>query len=146
MDIFELFATDPSKEDDGVWHHLDKVRNPEARVKVARMANDRYNSRLQELRLQPEYEMYVAQEGQELTEGQIKRNREIVRTTMRKAMAHAVLVDFEGLKYKGKPLEYSEENAEMLLTHMDFMEVIYALANDAANYRFNQEAKAVKNS
>lgn len=137
LDIFELFATNEKLETVGVWHNLNA--DGSSRIKVARMDNPKYQQAMQLL-----YSEY-AEELQKEPEAERLEPDSLTRKIMAKGMAQAILVDWEGISYKGKVLKYTKENAEKVLMHKDFLELVLRLSSDIANFRLELEEEQTKN-
>lgn len=138
FDIFDNFATNEKLEVTGVWHDLDITG--ESRIRVARMDNPKYQAEMSKL---------FAEFAKELEAEPSEKRSEpgsITRKIMAKGMAAAILLDWENLSYKGKVLKYSQENAEVVLAHKDFIELILRLSNDITNFQQELEEEQVKNS
>lgn len=137
FDIFELFATNEKLETVGVWHNLNA--DGSSRVKVARMDNPKYQQTMQLLYSEFAEEIQKEPEAQRLEQGSVTRK------IMAKGMAEAILVDWEGISYRGKVLKYTKENAEKVLSHKDFLELVLRLSSDIANFRLELEEEQTKN-
>ncbi|MCY1561171.1 hypothetical protein D9M68_983980 [compost metagenome] len=61
------------------------------------------------------------------------------------AMARTLLLGWKNLGFRGQPLEYSVDNAKLLLSVKDFRELVLKHANDAETYRVVVEEEAAKN-
>lgn len=139
FDIFANFATDETLEVVGVWHSVAKG----AEIRVARADNPVYMNALSEF-------MDAELEKVNLPENPSKEQKEKVekstRSVLVRAAARGLLLDWKGLSYKGKPIDYSVENAEKLLSHKDFLEYVLKVANDVRNYRLKIQDEQEKNS
>lgn len=140
LDIFETFATDETLEVEGKWHDLGSG----SRILVARQNNTNYLNVFSEL-----YQEHgkaiedgaAAPEGSKERKAGDKASLDINVATM----ARTILLGWENLTYKGKPLEYSVENAEMLLRIKDFRVLVFGLMTDIENFRQKQEEAQEKN-
>lgn len=138
FDIFDNFATDEKLEVVGVWHNLDVAGT--SRIKVARMDNPRYQQAMQNLYAQKAKELQAESDGARAEPGSVTRQ------VMAQGLAESILLDWEGISYKGKVLKYSKENAVMVLAHKDFLELVLRLANDITNFQLQLEEDQTKNS
>lgn len=120
LDIFEQFATDPTLENEGVW-----VPHGGAKFLIARTGNSKYAKLLTSL----------AEKNQTLLDMKNEEADKISDEIMIEVMAKTVLLGWEGVSYKRNPLEYSPENAMMLLRHRDFRVQVTKWATDQAAYR-----------
>ena len=125
FDVFALYATDESLENDGAWFDLTK----ETSVKVARTGNPRYAKLLTKLY---EKNRKVLDLGGDVAD---KLSAEM----MVQVIAETVLLDWKALHYKGQPLSYRVENAKMVLSHKDFRRVIVGFSEDIEAYRLKEE-------
>ncbi len=125
MDIFKAFATDETKETQGAWFD---VPGGDARVLVARSTNQKYNKAVLEA-----YEKYAkADKNSEETRKQQEADFDRV-------IAQHLLLGWQKIEYKGKPMEYSVENACTLLAHRDFRMFVQKCADDFEAYRVEIE-------
>lgn len=138
FDIFDNFATDEKLEVVGVWHNLDVAGT--SRIKVARMDNPRYQQAMQNLYAQKAKELHAEPDEARTEPGSVTRQ------VMAQGLAESILLDWEGISYKGKVLKYSKENAVMVLAHKDFLELVLRLANDITNFQLRLEEDQTKNS
>lgn len=121
MDIFNQFSTVEKLEVEGVWKELG-----DAKFLVARSRNDKYMEMY--IKLESEHSEVLLAGG----EAAVKQREEIVYTVM----AHTVLLGWQGVvKWQGKNLPYSVENAIKVLRVKDFFRVISAWSNDITNYQ-----------
>jgi hypothetical protein len=106
MDIFDTFATDEKLEVEGRWFDLSKT----AKVRVARSGNPQYikllRKKLDEKRID------LDSQGDEAND--------VAEKLMIDVMADTILMGWEGLEFRGKPMEYSRLNARLLLQVKDF--------------------------
>jgi hypothetical protein len=123
-DIFENYATDEKAEIEGVWRPLGT-----GRVKVARANNNNYIQLLNKL---------IGEHGSAL-DGDSKAAVDLNKQVMVEVFAKTVLLDWEGLSYKGKPISYSHDNSKMLLQHNDFRNKIGMLSNEFEAYKLKAE-------
>lgn len=120
MDM-NVFKTNTSSEVTGVWHQLG-----DGRIKIARYNNPVYQKTIRRLTTP---HANLINTGSE--EGMAK-----VEEITLEAMAEAILVGWEDLTDEGRDLEYSKENAAMLLKkYPDFREWLSQKAMTARYYR-----------
>lgn len=125
IDIFAKFATDESLETNGTWRDL----GGGTRVLVARSGNRAYARMLAKLYEQHRAVLDAADDVADRKSDQI----------MAEVVAKTILLGWESVLYKGKHLEYSVENATMLLAHKDFRRTIMNLAEDQEAYLAKEE-------
>lgn len=127
IDIFKQFATDEAAEDNGTWKEI----GPESSIKVARAGNDEYNEAI----------------SKEATEHRLaleiggKASKALNNAILARVMAKTILKDWKGLSYRGKPIDYSLDNAAMLLGHKEFRELVSGISNDFRNYMAKEEVE-----
>lgn len=134
MDIFNNFGVDAKKVADGVWFDLSDT----AKVKVARWGRSNHNflaKLLEASKANPGVFERVDEEGLKLQE---KITNDV--------MADVVLLDWEGLTWKGEPLEYSKENSLKVLSLPEFNEVISKFSSTTQRYLLDDEEVVVKKS
>ncbi len=132
MDVIRRFATDPALEEGGVWFDIGEG----ARLKIARAGNTRYWSFLRELTRGKEREIKLGVIADE-----------VLTAITNKAMARAVLLDWQGLSENGTPVPYSEAKAEELLATLpDFRRLVLGYAGEVEAYRRAEHEEAEKNS
>jgi hypothetical protein len=140
MDIFAEFATDPVAEETGRWIQLG-----DAEVLVARAGNTAFNNMIQLERKKHQHTLDLG-EAKDASEDSKKAAKDLSFKIVGRVMAQTLLLNWRGnLKYKGEPIAYSRQNAEMLLQHNDFREKIAGMANDIANFRVEQIKADAKN-
>lgn len=131
LDIHERFATDPKLEVEGVKVDL----GGGASMTVARSGNDRFVSRILE----------EGEKFKEVLDSGTPEAKELDRTITVKIIAETILVGFEGIGFKGKPMKYSVENAIKLLGIKDFRKRVIDESNKFENYRVKSEISEAKN-
>lgn len=127
MDIFDTYATDENLENTGTWVNLSDT----AAVKVARSGTPAYHRRLSALADERRAELDLGGSVAERVSTEI----------LIQVMAETILLDFKGLSYKKQPMEYSVDNAKVLLQHRDFRMRIAGIADDRENYKLREEAE-----
>lgn len=125
LDIFQQYATDESLENNGTWFEI----GGGARVLIARTGNKGYVKYLTK-----EVERYkvTLDVGDDIAAAKSEQ-------IMTEAIAKHILLGWEGISYKGEPLDYSYENAKTLLAHKDFKRDVMKFAEDMEAYKIHQE-------
>lgn len=130
MDIFNAFATDLSKEDNGV-----PCQNGDAVFLIARANNTAYNRIFLDL-----YETH--RQTLDLKNEESDRISKVIDLDV---MSKAVLVGWTGnVTFQGQPMEYSVPNARKLLEIKDFRAWVMKHANNFELYRAVKEEADVK--
>lgn len=130
MDIFSTYAVDESKELGGTWMEVG-----DAELLIARAGNKAYIKLL----------------GKEVERNQraLDRKDEAADALSDKIMIHVlaktILLGWKNVKFKGEPIEYSEDNAKMLLAIKDFRREVIKLADDFNAFKVAEEVENVKN-
>lgn len=138
MDIFLAYATDPKAELEGKEFDW----GGGLILILARAQNAKYNRMVTK-----QYEAHKHTLDLKDTPEQIAAAEECTRKIMAYVMAHSVLLGWKGsMMYKGEPLPYSIENAQMLLGIKDFQEEVARKSGDFRNFRYEQEEADAKNS
>ena len=132
LDIFDEFATDEKKENEGVVIDL----GGGASLLIARRDNDKYLKKVQE-----EADAFAISSQGLSAEAYEKADKEI----LTKILAGTILLGWKNLSYKGKLLPYNIKNAVMVLGHKDFRRLVMEHASDMANYKAKLEDKDEKN-
>jgi hypothetical protein len=130
MDIFKTFATDTTKETDGIW-----VDIGDAQFLVARAGNQKYAKKLSKL----------FERNQKLLERKDAAADKLSEKLMVEVLAETILLDWKNVQYEDKDLAYSRESAEMLLNIKDFRKQIMQLSDDFNAYKMVQEDDQEKN-
>lgn len=125
LDIFAKYATDTNAELNGTWRDIEGG----ARLLIARMNNNRYGKLLGKL-----FKVH-----QQVLESDTDQADEVSDKVMIEVVAKTILLGWSGLSYKGVPIEYSVENAEKLLAHAQFRQLVMSLANEVEAYRAKVE-------
>ena len=134
IDLFSAFAVDPKAEKEGVYTQIPNAGD--TRWLIARTNYVKYQTALQKAvkRNKP-----VLDSGGEAAR---QKSNEILADVM----AKTILLGWEGeVKYKGKMLAYSVENARMLLSHSDFREAVVAVADNMETFKVQQDEEDEKN-
>lgn len=130
MDIFSTYAVDETKEQSGTWMEVG-----DSKFLVARAGNKGYIKML----------------GKEVERNQKALDRKddaadaLSDKIMIDVLAATILLGWENVSFKGKDLEYSKDNAKMLLGFKEFRREIMKLADDFNAFKAEQEAEEVKN-
>lgn len=125
LDIFAQFATDETLENNGTWFDI----GGDARILVGRAGNRKYGKTLTKA---VERNRKTLDLGNDAAD---EKSEEI----MISVMAESILLGWEGIKFKGEALEYSLENAKMLLAIKDFRKLVAEKADDTESFRIKQE-------
>ena len=126
MDIFSAFATDAKAELEGAWFPLSKT----AKVLVARTGNENYIATLRRK---------LEASGIDLA-GTTKEDEAAAEAVFIDVIATTLLLDWQGLDFKGQPLPYSTENARKLLAIKDFRKKIEGFAGTFEAFKVKAEA------
>lgn len=141
MDIFTSFATDESKEEDGVVVFLIPGRTDikvDPWIKVARMGNAAYNKALATT-----YEaLMAAKKAENLTEVQTEIRS---KNAMVEVFADTILKGFGNLTFQGDTLPPGKETHLQFLRVKDFRELVVAKASDVELYRIERREAASGN-
>lgn len=130
MDIFATYAADETKEQDGVWHDIG-----DSSFLIARSGNAKYSKHLSR----------AYEKNQKALERKDDGADKLAEKLLTETLAHTVLLGWKNVTFKGEQLEYSIENAAMLLSIKDFRKQIVGLAEDFSHYKAVQEAETEKN-
>lgn len=130
MDIFATYAVNEEKESKGVWCEIG-----DSKFLVARAGNKDYVKMLTKEVNRNKRALDRKDAAAE------KLNEEL----MVKIMAKTILLGWEDVEYKGKKLEYSVENAEMILAHDEFRRQIMVEAEDFSKFKAVQDEEDAKN-
>jgi hypothetical protein len=136
FDIYTQFATDASKEQQGVWQYPGLEGPNEPAFLVARSGNRRYTRLLNQLVDQHSTAMDAKTDASDDLSDEI----------MAQVMASTILLGWRNAGYKGALLPtYSVEAAKVPLAHKDFRAFIGKMANDVTKYKTVQEEAQAKN-
>ncbi|MCP3023263.1 hypothetical protein [Cupriavidus basilensis] len=131
LDIFAAFATDETKELEGVWIEL----SDGAEILVARAGNKKYNKLLAQ-----QYE-----KNKRLLDLKNDAAETLSNTIMIDVMARTLLLGWKNIVFKGEDLPHSVDNAKLLLSVKDFRDLVSKHAGDAEAFRLAQLDEAAKN-
>lgn len=130
MDIFQEFATDATKETDGV-----EVELGDATLIVARTGSLAYNKLVNKL--------FTA--NKKVLDMKNEQASAVSDNLMAEVVAHTVLKGWSGVTEKGAELPYSQENALRLLRVKDFRAFVLEKANDFTLYKLAVEEDVTGN-
>lgn len=118
---FKSFATDVSKEEQGVWVNL----GPSSKILVARMGNRNFvNAR--KIKMRPYEALERLGKVSEETQEQV----------LCELVAETVLLGWEGFTENGEPVPYSHENAlRVLQENKEFLAFVIQVSMDVENFR-----------
>lgn len=133
MDLYAAYQTDEKAEIEGVWISL-----PEgARVRVARWLNEAHTAALNAFKMPFQDQLRA---GVQLPD-------DVSQDINNKAMAKAILVDWDGVKVNGNEEPYTEELGYKALSDLkDFRAIIMQIAMSRESYRQASLDAAAKNS
>lgn len=128
FDIFDQYATDENAEVSGAWFPLGPKdqdgRQP--RLLIGRSGNSEFNKMFASEVDKHQAEMAVNAEGVGLQ-------------IAIEVLAKTILLGWENITYKRKPIEYSHANAKMLLAHRDFREQVERFAREREAFKAKLE-------
>ena len=134
LDIFEEFATDPTLETKGTWFPMGKGTE----LLIARAGNRAFNKLL----------MKEVEANKVVLDREDDEAEDLSDTIRARVMARTVLLGWrtktadgfrDALAYKGDVLVYSESNAEIVLQHKDFRNLVTEKSQQADAYKLKQE-------
>lgn len=123
IDLFEEFATDATREAEGVWEPF----KGNVEFLIARAGNTNYNNMI----------IALAKRNKRILDGKNEAARLKSEELMIETLANTVLLGWRGdLKFRGKPLgEYTVQKAIELLKIKDFRDFVEAAAGDHERFR-----------
>lgn len=130
MDIFNTYAVDETKELNGTWMPLG-----DSKFLVARAGNKAYVKLLGK----------EVERNQKALDAKDDAADALSDRIMIDVLVQTVLLGWENVSYQGKPLEYSKENAKMILAHKEFRREIMKLSDDFNAFKAAKEEEEVKN-
>ena len=132
FDLQKEFATDEKSELEGVWEDIGEG----ARVLVARIGNKDYTERFRRLGKGLQ---------RQLDRGSLPEDKQAA--ILISIIADTILLDWEGLADKGKPITYSKETARaMLKEYPNFRQLVWDIADDENLYRLKNREDDLGNS
>jgi len=130
MDIFATYATDESKEENGVWMELG-----DAKLLIARSGNPKYTKIFEA----------AYKKNKRLLDRADEAADELAKKLFIDATARSVLLGWENVSFQGQPMTYSVENAKILLGHKDFYNEVTKMSQDLTAYKMVQDEDVEKN-
>lgn len=130
MDIFKTYAVDETKELNGTWMPIG-----DAKFLVARAGNKAYVKLLSREVERHKKALDAKDDAADTLSDNI----------MIDVMAATVLLGWENVSFQGKPLEYSKENAKLLLSLKEFRREVMKMSDDFEAFKVQEEAEAAKN-
>jgi len=130
VDIFNTYAVDEAKELNGTLMPVG-----DAKFLVARAGNKAYIKMLSKEVERNQKALDMKDDNADALSDRI----------MIDVMAKTILLGWENVEFQGKPLEYSEENAKMVLGHKEFRREIAKLSDDFSAFKAAKEEEDVKN-
>lgn len=124
FDVFEQLATDEGKETGGTWFPLG-----DGKLLVARSGNANYGKKLSE----------AYERNRVILDSKTPAADELSKTVMIDVMAETILLGWDGIGYKGKALDYSVENAKLLLSVGDFRRQVVKFSEDFEAFKLKVE-------
>ena len=131
MDFKKTFATNKSKEEQGVW-----VKGPEgSEYLIARQGNKAFNKLMAEL----------AKPHRKLIEIG-KADEDLITDLTAEVVSRTILLDWKGVTDDGKPVPYSHAEAKKrLVEYADFADMIGGFSKSMALYQDEEKAAAAGN-
>jgi hypothetical protein len=129
-DVFRKFATDPAKEDQGVWHPLG-----DGKILIARDGNKAYTRMLSRLVEKHTKDLEIKGEASD----------QLSDTIMIECISEAIFIGFENLAYDGQIQTDSVESRKKFVAIKDFRAHVVKLSKDFDSYRLFQETEQAKN-
>ena len=130
MDIFEQYATNETKEVEGTWQEVG-----DAKFLVARSGNRNYTKKL----------IKLADRNKKALDRKDDAADKLSDSILIGVLAETILLGWEGVSFKGAPMDYSVENAKTLLGVKDFRKTVMELADDFESFKAREESDQVKN-
>lgn len=131
LDIFKAFATDAALELEGVWKEI----GGGAELLIARNNNSRYLKAMDREYKAHKHALSGDNEGAE----------KLAEDLLIRVLATTILLGWKNLSWQGQPLEYSVQNAEMLLSVKDFRKLVISLSEDLQNFQRAEDEAVEKN-
>jgi hypothetical protein len=126
MDIFKQFATDSNLEQDGTWINL----GGGAKILVARAGNKKYGRLLGS----------AVDKNRTVLDSKTDEADDVSDQILIDVLAESILLGWEGITYKNKPMAYSLDNAKILLAIPDFRATVTAHSKNVDHFRVAAEA------
>lgn len=134
LDIFEEYATDPTLENKGTWFPVGKGTE----LLVARAGNRAFNKAL----------MKEVEANKVVLDREDDEAEDLSDSIRARVMSRTILLGWRSkvndevrdvLAYKGEVLTYTEANAEKVLNHKDFRNLVVEKSQQADAYKLKQE-------
>lgn len=130
MDLYEMYAADTAKEENGTWMEIG-----DSKFLVARSGNKSY------------VKMFTKQ--YERNKRALDRKDEAADKLAEKividVMASTILLGWENVVFKGDTLDYTKDNAKLLLAMPEFRKQIQEFAEDFSEFKAVREEEEEKN-
>lgn len=134
IDLFSAFAVDTSKEQEGTLTQLPGAGD--TLFRVCREGNKAYAKMLQ--RLVKANRAVLDSRG----DAADKKSDEI----LIEVISSTILTGWEGkVRFQGKDLEYSKDNAKLLLAHKEFRNIVIKVSADAETFKMVTDEEDAKN-
>lgn len=131
LDLFAEFATDAALENGGAW----VTYKGATRFLIARAQNENFGALIAK----------TLQENEAALQGDSAEAKALSAKLMNEVLAKTILLGWENVAFKGKPVDYSVETAAELLTMTDFRVWVREQSANRDNYKLKLEDEAVKN-
>lgn len=130
MDIFAAYATDDTKEKDGIW-----VEIGDSEFLIARAGNPNYVKKLSR----------SFERNQKFLERKDEAAEKLSEKLLVEVIADTILLDWKNVQFKGEEFPHNRDNAIALLNIKDFRKQVMQHADDFAAYKAVQEGDQEKN-
>lgn len=120
MDIFAVYGTDETLENEGTW-----VPHGDARFLIARSGNRKYVKLLST----------KVEQNQKLLDMKDEASDKLWTKISIDVMVESVLLGWENVAFKGATLDYTPDNARTLLGVKDFRDIVSKWASDINNFK-----------
>jgi hypothetical protein len=130
MDLFKIYQTDSSLEENGVWEDIG-----DAKFLIARTGNKKYIK-------------YLSREfkkNQKVLDRKDDAADKLSEEIMIEAIARTILLDWSGVKVDGREFPYTQENAKKALALHDFRSDIMKCAENFGAYKTFKDEEDGKN-
>lgn len=124
LDVFAEYATKENLENDGTWMDVG-----DAKFLIARTGNKKYVRKLSK----------AVDRHKKLLDRKDDAADKLSDEIMISVIADTILLDWQGVAFKGEILPYTSENARTLLAIKDFRRQIVELADDFEAYKAVEE-------
>jgi len=137
LDIFAEYATDEALENNGTIFPLARG----ASLLIARAGNRRYSRGISAA---VDLKRVELEAGPNATEAALDAAAVVSDEIFVEVMADTILLGWNKLAFKGKELEYSPENARMMLRIKDFRKLVAGLSERVEAFKVKAEVEAGK--